>query len=247
MLNCSPDILEQIGKTRALQPKGATRHSPIKSIVLTNGDIDHIGGLLNLREKQPLAIWAGSKVLAQLQENPVFGVLDRQLVTFNEVHAKVGFSPLPGLDMEFFAVPGKVPLYREENNTPMISRDGNTFGLHLRDGMSHVSYVPGCADLDAQLLHDLQECQTLFFDGTLFTDQEMIESGTGQKTGRRMGHLPVSGADGSIAGLKSLNAAQRIFIHMNNTNPMLIDGSQQQAYAEQHGWRVGFDGMEFLV
>jgi len=245
LLNCSPDILEQIGKTKALHPARGKRHSPITSVILTNGDIDHIGGLLSLREKQPLKIWAAAKVLKQLSENPIFAVLDRQLVSLHEVTPDTPFSPLHGLAIELFTVPGKVPLYREENDMPSISRDGNTFGLHMRAGEAKLSYLPGCGEIDEKLLHDLAKTQILFFDGTLFTDDEMIKNRTGEKTGRRMGHVSVSGADGTIEKLQSLPAKQRIFIHMNNTNPMLIDGSAQHKAVAAQGWQVGADGMEF--
>ena len=246
LLNCSPDIREQIGFLPVLQPHGGPntglRHSPISDIVLTNGDIDHIGGLLSLRESHPFTIWANEAVLAQIDANPIFGVLDRRHVRFRAISPKAAFSPLDGLVMEAFDVPGKVPLYREGEGTPDVTRNGNSVGMHLRNGHGVLSYVPGCGAIDAQLLDDLQDTDTLLFDGTLWADDEMIASRTGSKTGRRMGHVPVSGEDGSMAKLASLRA-RKIFVHLNNTNPLLVDGSPERRVAAAAGWTVAHDGM----
>jgi pyrroloquinoline quinone biosynthesis protein B len=244
LLNCSPDIREQIGAIKALQPKTSIRHSPIVSVVLTNGDIDHIGGLINLREAHSFTIWAVAAVMDQINANPIFGVLNRELVTFRTLEPDVAFSPISGLVMQAFDVPGKVPLYREGEGTPEVSRNGNTIGMHMRHEGRTLSYVPGCGTIDDQLLAELRHTDTLLFDGTLWTDDEMIVTRTGVKSGRRMGHVPVSGDDGSMAKLKPLAARQRIFVHLNNTNPLLIDGSPEQIAARRKGWVVAHDGLE---
>ncbi len=246
LLNCSPDIREQISATPALHPK-SLRHSPITDVVLTNGDIDHIAGLLTLREMQPLTIWANAKVQEHLKSNSVFSVLNSAVVSFRTIDKGTAFQPFAGLEISAFEVPGKVPLYQEAQSGHAVSRDGNTIGLHLRHGTKQLSYVPGCGDVDHKLLEDLKDTNTLLFDGTLFRDDEMIASGTGQKTGRRMGHVPVSGADGSIKALETLAAKSRYFIHMNNTNPLLIDASPQRMEAEAAGWVVSQDGMEIVL
>jgi pyrroloquinoline quinone biosynthesis protein B len=212
--------------------------------VLTNGDIDHLGGLLSLREAQRFSVWASERVLHQINSNPVFAVLNRDLVSFKVIPWGRRFSPAAGLEIMAFEVPGKVPLYREGEAGHEVSRDGNTVGLHVRSEGRMLSYVPGCGDIDDKLMDDLAATDTLLFDGTLYTDDEMIQSGTGSKTGRRMGHVPVSGPDGSIARLASLPAKARYFVHMNNTNPMLIVGSPERKAAEAKGWIVPLDGME---
>jgi pyrroloquinoline quinone biosynthesis protein B len=244
LLNCSPDIREQIGQVAALQPKSPPRHSPISAVVLTNGDIDHIGGLLSLRESHRFSLWASERVLHQIDSNPAFAVLNRDLVSFRTMAFGKRFSPAAGIEIEAFEVPGKVPLYRESEAGHAVSRDGNTVGLHVRNGGKTLSYVPGCGDIDKQVVSDLASTDALFFDGTLYDDNEMIASGTGQKTGRRMGHVPVSGEDGSIAQLALTGAPARYFVHMNNTNPLLIEGSPQRLMAETKGWTISHDGME---
>ena len=217
------------------------------SIVLTNGDIDHIGGLLSLREQQAFTVWAGADVLGQIQANGVFGVLDPNKVKFREIHPKTSFTPVAGLEVEAFDVPGKVPLYRETSEKPVVRRGGNTVGLHLRANNRTMSYVPGCGDIDHQLLADLSRTDVLLFDGTVWTDDEMMQSGVGHKTGRRMGHIPVSSEDGSIKRLASLQATRRLFVHLNNTNPLLIDDSPQRLEAERNGWQVAYDGLEITL
>jgi pyrroloquinoline quinone biosynthesis protein B len=246
LVNCSPDIREQISAIKSLQPKLGIRHSPIVSVVLTNGDIDHIGGLINLRESHVFKIWAAAAVIDQINANPIFGVLNREFVSFHTIEPNVPFSPASGLVIEAFDVPGKVPLYREQIGTPEVSRNGNTIGMHLRHEDRTLSYVPGCGAIDDQLLNDLSFTDTLLFDGTLWTDDEMIRTQTGIKSGRRMGHVPVSGDEGSMAKLQSLTAQQKIFVHLNNTNPLLIENSPEQIAAYKNGWVVAHDGMEIL-
>jgi pyrroloquinoline quinone biosynthesis protein B len=223
------------------------RHSPITDIVLTNADIDHIAGLLTLREMQPLTIWASLRVQEHLKSNSVFSALNSSVVKFQTVYVRQSFSPFDGLDIEAFEVPGKVPLYQEASHGHAVSRDGNTIGLHVRSAGKQLSYVPGCGDIDQLVLDDLKNCDALLFDGTLWQDDEMITSGTGQKTGRRMGHVPVSGDDGSIKALVTLAARTRYFVHMNNTNPLLIDRSPERLEAEASDWGVSYDGLEIVL
>jgi pyrroloquinoline quinone biosynthesis protein B len=189
-------------------------------------------------------VWAASAVIDQIHANPIFGVLHRDLVTFHTIHPNAVFSPVNGLSIEAFDVPGKVPLYREGHGAPEVSRNGQTLGLHVRHNGHTLSYVPGCGAIDEILLDDLEGTDTLLFDGTLWTNDEMLTTNTGVKTGRRMGHVPVSGDDGSMAGLASLRAKKKIFIHLNNTNPLLVDGSPEAGIAKTNGWSVAFDGME---
>jgi pyrroloquinoline quinone biosynthesis protein B len=245
IFNCSPDIREQIATHSVLHPREGLRHSPITSVVLTNADVDHIGGLITLRESHPFTVWASAKVIEQINANPIFNALNRDIVKFKIM--PTDFDPLAGLRVTVFDVPGKVPLYREAEWGHAVSRSGDTLGLHIQCGKKRVSYVPGCGAIDERLKSDLSETDLLLFDGTLWTDDEMITSGTGQKTGRRMGHVPVSGVDGSMALLAELQVKQRYFIHMNNTNPLLIEGSPQRKNAEAQGWQVSDDGMEMVL
>jgi pyrroloquinoline quinone biosynthesis protein B len=152
------------------------------------------------------------------------------------------------LTVTAFTVPGKVPLFLEKGaSLKTDERSGNTVGLEVGDGRGRrVFYIPGCADIDAELESRIEGAPLVFFDGTVWTDTEMADRGVGFKTGRRMGHLPVSGPDGSLARLKALGVQKVVYVHINNTNPMLIDGSPEARMVEAAGYRVGHDGMEVV-
>ncbi len=242
VFNASPDIRQQIQANRPLQPR-RLRHSPISSVVLTNGDIDHLAGLLVLREKQPFTLFSTGAVGRIIAENSIFGVLDAELVARRTVAIEEPFSPLPGLEARLFAVPGKVPLFLE-NGEPDLNVEGeNTVGVELRAGSRRVYYIPGCGMLNDALAARLRDADALFFDGTLFRDDEMIVTGTGHKTGRRMGHMPIAGEGGSLDALGDLDIRRKIYVHINNTNPIWRAGAERER-VEGRGFEVGFDGME---
>jgi pyrroloquinoline quinone biosynthesis protein B len=243
LLNASPDLRQQILATPALHPKAAPRHSPITAVVLTNGDLDHVTGLLTLRESQPLDLYATGAILDVLAANPIFDALNpayvtRQSMVLGQAVEVAGLSILP------FAVAGKVALYMERGEPVIGGESEDTIGLELRAGGKRCAFVPGCAQMTAKLAARLEGAPLVLFDGTLWTDDEMIQSGTGTKTGARMGHISVSGPDGSLAALAPLRIGRKIYIHINNTNPMLLDDSPERAAALRAGWEVAYDGME---
>ena len=140
----------------------------------------------------------------------------------------------------------RVPLYLEGENPETAMETAANVGIELTDGTSRIAYVPGAAAVPPSLKERLTRADAILFDGTLFTDDEMIRTGTGVKTGRRMGHMPIDGMDGSIAALDGI-PARRIFVHINNTNPILIDGSPERAVVEAARWEVAWDGMEIVL
>jgi len=255
LLNASPDIRQQINETPELQPvkNGKLRNSPIKAVVLTNADVDHITGLLSLREGQPFSIYAADRVLATLEANSVFDVLAKDKVRripfkLNEPTRIEGAGVDLGLVVEAFAVPGKVALFLEKGDASSNfgSRDGDTIGLKITDAKTGKSffYVPGVAEIDEPLAGKIRNAELLFLDGTLFEDDEMLTQGLLNKTGKRMGHISVSGPDGSISALSQLNVKRRIYVHINNSNPILDENSEARKVVDASGWEVGFDGME---
>ena len=248
LVNCAPDVRQQIMRTPALQPKRPPRHSPIAGILLTNGDVDHVGGLLSLRERQAFRLIATPRVLAILDENSIFGVLDRQLVDRVPVAPNETVPLIGSLTAEIFPVPGKEPLYLE-GGEPEIGIEGETtVGVKIAapDGR-RMFYIPGCAHVPPSLTRRLDGADLLLFDGTLWRDDEMIKAGVGRKTGRRMGHISMSGPDGSIAALRNVDLGRKVFIHINNTNPVLVAGSPERRTAADAGWEIGHDGMEFTL
>ncbi|MBA4492613.1 pyrroloquinoline quinone biosynthesis protein PqqB [uncultured Paracoccus sp.] len=241
VLNASPDIRSQLGATPALAPLGL-RGTPISSVVLTNGDIDHIAGLLTLRERTAFEICATADILDILRENGVFRVLSDDLVRYRRIELDAPFSAA-GLTFRAFAVPGKVALFKEGETVETSAIGGQTIGLEIHDGAKRLFYVPGCAALPDWLIAELARGDAVLFDGTVWEDDDMRRTGTGEKTGTRMGHLPMSGPEGSIARLAGI-PGQKIFIHINNTNPVLQPDSAERAALIAASWRIAQDGME---
>jgi pyrroloquinoline quinone biosynthesis protein B len=255
LLNASPDIRQQINETPELHPakSGPKRNSPIKAVVVTNADVDHIIGLVGLREGQPFSIYGSDLVLATLQANSVFNVCNPEIVPRIELPFD---KPIPlkgagidlGLTVEAFPVPGKVALFLEKGSADANygSRDGDTIGLKITDAKTGRAffYIPGCAEIDPPLADRIHGADLIFFDGTLFEDDEMIKQGLLNKTGKRMGHMSVSGSDGTIAAFSKLDVKRRIYVHINNSNPILDENSEARKVVDAAGWEVGFDGME---
>ena len=242
VLNASPDIRQQMLDNPAMHPR-ELRHTPIASVLLTNGDIDHIAGLLSLREQTPFTLYATGDILDVLAQNRIFDAVNREKVTRERVALNTDIPLLPNLTARLFAVPGKVPLFMEGDSVQTDLIGEQTVGVRLEGGGTVAYYIPGCAEVTPDLLAQIQDADQLFFDGTLWDDEEMIRAGTGIKTGRRMGHIPVSGPEGSIAKLADLKAA-KTFIHINNTNPILQPGSPERAEVLAAGWTIAQDGQE---
>ncbi len=248
LLNCSPDIRQQILRTQKLWPSHPPRHSPIKAVLLTNGDIDHIAGLLTLREKQDFRLLGTRTVLEVLDNNSIFAALDRAHVQRIPVEFGKAFPLVGDLTAEIFPVPGKLPLYLEHGEPEIGQESETTVGVKISCAAdAYFFYIPGCAHLSAGLRKKLEAAPLLLFDGTLWQDDEMIRSGVGKKTGRRMGHISLSGPNGSIAGFSDMNIRRKVFVHINNTNPILVADSPERHEAEAAGWEIAFDGMELAL
>jgi pyrroloquinoline quinone biosynthesis protein B len=244
LLNASPDLRAQIQTTQVLQPKGL-RDTPIEAVVLTGGEIDQTAGLLSLRERSPFMLMATAATLAAVAGNPMFSALAPDVVSRRAITPGEKFA-LGGLQAEFFMVPGKLPLYLEGENPATAEESAANVGVEISDGNKRLAYVPGAAEMTPSLRHRLSRADAILFDGTLFSDDEMIRTGTGTKAGRRMGHMPIDGEGGSLLALEGLSA-RKIFVHINNTNPILVDGSPERRRVESAGWEVAFDGMEIAL
>jgi pyrroloquinoline quinone biosynthesis protein B len=246
VLNASPDIRDQLAATAALHPTGL-RDLPLRSVLVTNGDIDHIAGLLILREVQPFTLFATAGIHEVLSQNPIFDALREGVVTRETIALDQSFELAPGLQATLFAVPGKVPLYMEGEEVVTDLMGDQTVGVELNTDTSRSYYIPGCAKMTDDLSTRLTGADAVFFDGTLWADDEMITAGLGQKTGARMGHMSMSGETGSIRAFEDIEVGRKIFVHMNNTNPVLRPDSTEKAEAEAAGWIVAQDGMEITT
>ena len=246
LLNATPDLRAQLLATPSLQPRTDLRSSPIAAVILTGAEVDQVAGLLTLRERQAFTVLATDDTLAALEANPIFGVLAADAVRRRTVALGVRF-PLPGgLEAELFAVPGKVALYLEGEAPALAAETGANVGVEIVCGARRLAYVPGAAAVPPALRERMAGADVILFDATLFTDDEMIATCTGEKTGRRMGHMPLDGPDGTLAALAGLGG-RRILTHINNTNPILIEGSPQRRKVEAAGFEVAHDGMEIVL
>lgn len=252
MLNASPDLRQQIAANPALHPSRGARHSPIAAVVLTSGDIDHVAGLLTMRESQPFSLYATERVQAALAANSIFRALGpavarRTLAPDRAEELRDRDGNTLGLRITPFAVPGKVALYLEDPSAgaDFGTQPGDTIGIEIAAGADgRAYYIPACAEFPATLARRVEGARLVLFDGTLWDDGEMVAQGLGQKSGRRMGHMSMAGETGTIAAFSGLAVGRKIFVHINNTNPVLLDDTAERAAAERAGWEIAFDGME---
>lgn len=221
------------------------RHSPVCAVVLVSADVDGIAGLLTLREQQAFRIYAPASILRIMAENRLFAALDPALVERVVVEPGVAVDTGFGIVLTLLEMPGKVPLYHEDRGA-VLAEAATTYAVRLEGGGRAAIVAPACAQITPEVLERLSGADALFFDGTLYTDDEMIRAGVGTKTGRRMGHVAVSGADGSLARLGRLTG-RLVYVHINNTNPMLLEGSVERRAVEAGGFEVAHDGMEVVL
>lgn len=242
LLNASPDVRDQLRRAPALHPRPGTRDVPLDTVLLTNADLDHVLGLLVMRESLPHRIVATHWVREALLANnavfrllaPAFGSvkLDEPLRLDRDGH----------LEARLFPVPGKVPTHLDGLAPNHAEATAGVRVTDLRTGHRLV-YVPGAKSLDAGVLAELAAARVAFVDGTFFTEAELAASRPGAPGARAMGHVPISGTDGSLVRLAGLPG--RIFYtHLNNTNPLLDAGSREHALVRAAGVGVAFDGME---
>lgn len=254
LLNASPEIRAQIESYPALHPRAA-RHSPIAALVLTNGDLDHSLGLLSLRESHPLVVYATDRVRRGFVEgNVLYRTLERfpgqvtwKTLALGREVALTGVEDQPtGLLVEAVAAPGKPPVHLEG----LAGTDaGENIGvvIHERATGKRVAYFSAAAGLTPAMRQAIDRADCVFFDGTFWSSDELVALGLGTKRAEDMAHLPVGGADGSLERLASARAPRRVYIHINNTNPLLRASSRERAEVEARGWEIARDGMELAL
>ena len=257
LINASPDLRQQLIATPQLHPKaGQLRHSPISGVILTNGEIDAVAGLLSMREGSPFTIYAHAKVLSILKANSIFNVLSEKNVRRQPIEVDQAFEPaLPdgspsGIEILPFAVPGKSAWYLEGKAHPGGDDGaGDTLGLRISDKATgkYFYFLAACAGVTDDLKSRLAGAPLIFFDGTVWRDDELIAAGLGNKTGQGMGHIAMSGDHGAIESLAGLDIGRKIFLHINNSNPALLRASAERKIAERAGWQIPADGTEITL
>jgi len=250
LLNASPDLRVQIEATPQLWPSGNSLHSPVQSVVITAAEADTVAGLLSLREFQPLDIYATSAVLKILREdNSLFALLDRvpRQASWIEIQPDVAFA-VGQLQFKPFSLPGGFPGFVPADRKAELDAEQAVLGLWIESPSGgRMAYLPGVAKIEDSWREWLDQCDLLLFDGTFWTEDELCRVRGGGKPASAMGHLPLSGACGSLAQLRDIQCARKIFFHINNTNPILDESSEAFAQVRDAGWEVARDGMEIEV
>lgn len=255
LINASPDIRAQIESFSALHPQ-QSRSSPIHVILLTNGDLDHCLGLLSLRENHRLVLYATDSVRRGFTEgNVMYRTLQRfaEQVTWRTLKLNVEEPVLradgrpSGLTVTAVAVPGKLPIHLEglvSSNEPDVN-----VGLRFRQSTDGgvLAYFPAVGRITSSVLNALEGADCVMFDGTFWSSDELSAPGFLEKSAEDLAHWPVGGTEGSLSTLSKIAARRRVFIHINNTNPMLREDSYERTLVEAAGWEVAWDGMEILL
>jgi pyrroloquinoline quinone biosynthesis protein B len=251
LLNASPDIHNQLARLPGAATPAQIRHVPLEAVVLTDAEIDHSLGLVLLREARYLPLYSTAAVRSILEQ-------DSKFLTVTRAFADVPWRELPlersvelalrdgtpsGLSIEAFTVPADPPRFAA------AAQGGHTVGLVVREVPSGrvCAFVPGCGHLTTDLRQRLAQADVLLFDGTFFTDDEPATVGLTARTARQLDHMPIAGEDGSLAQLATLPCRYRVYTHINNTNPILLEGSPERASVEHAGVLIGHDGLHIVI
>jgi pyrroloquinoline quinone biosynthesis protein B len=267
LLGASPDLRAQIEATPELHPREqpvgtAPRHSPISGAVLANGDVDHTLGLLLLRELQPLRVYATHSIHRILTEdNSMYAMLQRfpgQLTwtdfkTETTFHLEDSAGRNSGLRCLAFPLGTHYPAYISQSRQSQLHQREASLGLIVESPSGkRLAYMPAVPQIDDALLKELETADLLLFDGTFWSDDELIRiqssgesvgEGSGQ-TARQMGHVPVSSGEGSLEKLAQLRRPRKIYVHINNTNPMLNEAGPEHRQVREAGWEIAEDGWQ---
>lgn len=252
LVNASPDIREQLCRTPRLYPRAefGLRNTPVAGVVLTSADLDHVLGLLLMREFTPVSVFATESVLQVIESNAFFAMLQRmpgQRRT-QALHHGGAISPLAGMTITPIELQGNFPMYVPQDMRASLDTREMTLGLIFESSMRRrVAYLPALPALSSPLLDRIAGCDVLLVDGTVWSEDELQRLHPGTPSAREMGHMPIGGPDGSLMRLKDLNHVRRIYTHINNTNPILIAGSPQQNDVLDAGFEIASDGMEIVL
>ncbi len=252
LLGASPDLRWQIETTPELHPRDGVRQSPIAGVVLANADLDHVLGILLLRELQPLRIHATASIRRILSEdNSMFGMLQRspRQVEWTDFEAGTQFrlrnseGEESGLSCLAWPLGAHYPAYVRPERQAQLAGGESSMGLILQSPSgSRMAYMPAVPELNDELLEQIGNCDVLLFDGTFWNDHELIRVQGGGSTARQMGHVPV---ENTLARLAEVRRPRKIFLHINNTNPMLDEAGPQYRQVRGAGWEVAEDGWQF--
>ncbi len=255
LINASPDLRGQILADWDFSPRKPPRHSPIEAIVLTGAEVDQVMGLLHLREFQPLSVFSTRRVEAILRDGTsLFRTLNsvENQVKWRAIKTGQKWSPVTNvangasgkLMLEAFPMAGKAPVYAGSESAEIAGSGDEVIGISIECDGKKVLCAPNLPHLDEEMIKTWNEYDVLLVDGTFWSDDELRQVVGSGKLAREMGHVPMSGADGTLARLAKLKKPRKIFVHINNTNPVLNEESTEHQKVLEAGWEVAFDGME---
>ena len=251
LLNASPDLRLQIEATPALHPRSGHRDSPIRGVLVSSADIDQVGGLLSLRELQSFRLYCTPSLARILRDdNSVFGMLNRipDQVSWSEIAPGQSFSLTDpagqdsGITCSTFSLGTRFPPYVSSKQAGALRSKEALLGVILETSSGKIAYLPAVPAIDEALLRRLQDVDMVLFDGTFWTDDELIQVQGSGATAREMGHVPVSGGEGSLRKLAGVLGRKKIFLHINNTNPMLDEAGPEYREVRDAGWEIAEDG-----
>lgn len=255
LINASPDLRVQIEATPELWPQDGARNSPIRNVILPSGEVDQTLGLLLLREFHSFRVYATPSVRKILTEdNSIFGVLARFAgqVCWEDILLDRPVCT-GGARLEVLPLPGSFPGFVKASRLSQLNSADAVIGFLLYPEPSAnstrktLAFLPGVSCVSDALRERLQACDVILFDGTFWSDEEPLHIPGVTRTARQMGHLPLSGHGGTLEVLASLQRPRKIFIHVNNTNPILNEESVEHRMVRESGWEVGRDGMEITL
>lgn len=249
LMNASPDLRDQMLGSPFLHPKPelGLRNTPVAGVMLTSADLDHILGLLLMREFTPVSIYATDSVLTVLESNAFFSMLRRVPGQHRTQVLRHGHSvtPIPKITITPLELPGSFPTHVPEPMRASLNKREMTLGLIFESASGkRAAYLPALPSLTQNLLKEIGRCDVLLVDGTLWSNDELQQLHPGTPSAREMGHMPVGGAEGSLEQLRHLTGVRRIYTHINNSNPILLEGSPEQRAVLDAGFEIAFDGME---
>lgn len=254
LLNASPDVRIQFERFAPLHPpKSSKRGSCIEGVLVTNADLDHTLGLLLMREGEKLVAHASPQVREVLENDSAIGRILKSFCGVKWIKPPQQLSPLrtrdgaeSGLLYQGIDLIGGSPRFSKKRRS---GSSGHSVGFRIVDRKTggRLVFLPDVAKANSKLIESLTDCDLLLFDGTFWTENEMSERGVGQTAAARMGHWPISGPSGSLSLLAALPARHKVYIHINNTNPILIETSLEHRTVVKTGVTVGRDGMIFHI
>jgi pyrroloquinoline quinone biosynthesis protein B len=241
LLNASPDLVCQFASFAPLSPQGKNlRGSTVQAVILTDGEMDHVAGLLSLREQKSLRLICTSAVKNLLtREFPLLPTLEKYCqIRHSTFPVQIAGIRISALELET----EKAPPYSRRP-----ARRGEVVALRLEANQKSFVYLPGLPAITKAVDKFVAGCDCLLVDGTFWSEREMISLGLSKRTAHAMGHLPISGAGGSLEWLQSLKIPRKIYTHINNTNPILRKNSRERKMVGRAGIEISRDGMEICL